>query len=525
MDRRVLTAIVAGSAIFLGACGDDDGPADVGPTSDASVPEDAPPQDDASERDGAASDAGDTDSGPEIPEVPDAERCSIEAPALATGALRVDGRDLVDELGRRVILRGVNAGGRSKFPPFAPFELASDADFEPQLTRFMDIVAAWGIDVLRMPFSWEALEPERGAYDEAYLARYERQIEEAWARGMRVVVDFHQDVYARPLCGDGFPLWSLAEIPDEPPVDCASWFLGYLMDGGPVQLAFERFWANEDGLFDAFVAMWTTMVERVGDQPGIAGYEIINEPGWGTGGQAELETTILPAAIERVAAAIREVQPDAIVFAGGPGTNAIAGDTMMRRPDIEQLVYAPHYYEPSLLVGGSYRSVTPVRRAIDRLSSRGVEWDTPVLYGEFGASNESPDQRRYLRDVYALFDEHLVHATLWETSLASADWNEEALGTLNADGSERAVVDDLVRGYVRAVDGQVDRMTWVAEDATFVLEVSGAGPQVAEVYVPPRHAGDAPRIGLDAGCVDWDAERGLLLVQPSGDRWTLVVEP
>ena len=72
------------------------------------------------------------------------------------------------------------------------------------------------------------------------------------ARGIRVVVDFHQDVYARPFCGDGFPLWTIAGEVPERPEDCESWFNGYLTDDEGVGASFDRFWANEDGLRDAF---------------------------------------------------------------------------------------------------------------------------------------------------------------------------------------------------------------------------------------------------------------------------------
>ena len=53
--------------------------------------------------------------------------CVATAPTLAHRRLRASGTALIDAAGRQVLLRGVNAGGRSKLPPFLPFPFAESA--------------------------------------------------------------------------------------------------------------------------------------------------------------------------------------------------------------------------------------------------------------------------------------------------------------------------------------------------------------------------------------------------------------
>src|SRR5579863_8060297 len=113
------------------------------------------------------------------------------APSLATGRVHADGTRLRDELGRQVILRGINCGGRSKWAPYAPFTFHGDDDFPRACGRYVDAVARWGVNLVRLPFSWEGVEPERGRTDEPYLARYFGLADALWARGIRVLVDFH----------------------------------------------------------------------------------------------------------------------------------------------------------------------------------------------------------------------------------------------------------------------------------------------------------------------------------------------
>ena len=157
-------------------------------------------------------------------------RTCVVAPPQVDFRLTTVGTNFEDSLGRVVFLRGVDAGGRSKFAPYVPFDFAA-TDFDAALAQYMDRAASWGIDVMRVPFTWAALEPTQGQDDEAWLARYDALLDAAWARGIWTVVDFHQDVYAENLCGDGFPSWTLAN-PPAPHHDCPQWSLEYFGDDG-----------------------------------------------------------------------------------------------------------------------------------------------------------------------------------------------------------------------------------------------------------------------------------------------------
>ncbi len=115
------------------------------------------------------------------------------APALVSaGELRVEGAQLRDAAGGAVILRGVNVAGNSKVPPFRGIT-------DP---RQLDPLPGFGMNLVRLLFTWEAYEPEPGVYDAAYLDYYVTTARAAAARGLYVVVDFHQDAYSRFLSAE-----------------------------------------------------------------------------------------------------------------------------------------------------------------------------------------------------------------------------------------------------------------------------------------------------------------------------------
>ena len=63
----------------------------------------------------------------------------------------------------------------------------------------------WGINQVRLGVMWEAVETTAGQYNNSYLDEVEKLINKLGQKGMHVIVDAHQDVLARTICGEGMP--------------------------------------------------------------------------------------------------------------------------------------------------------------------------------------------------------------------------------------------------------------------------------------------------------------------------------
>ena len=152
-----------------------------------------------------------------------AEEMLQAPPQVKRNELRADqGSSFKDLHGRRVILRGINLSGSSKFPidqgthttdhfyktdaiSFVgrPFALAEADDHFARLR-------AWGFTFVRLLVTWEAVEHKGpGEYDEEYLEYLLAIVRKAGIHGISCLIDPHQDVWSRWTGGDGAPAWTL----------------------------------------------------------------------------------------------------------------------------------------------------------------------------------------------------------------------------------------------------------------------------------------------------------------------------
>ncbi|MBM4377049.1 MAG: cellulase family glycosylhydrolase [Deltaproteobacteria bacterium] len=385
----------------------------------------------------------------------------VARPASAVGALRVEGSRFVDETGAVVVLRGVNVAGDSKVPPFRP---AAD-------TTIFDPLPSFGMNAVRLLFTWEAYEPERGKYDASYLAYYVTAARAAAAKGLHVIVDFHQDAYSRYAlggCGEGAPRWALdpavePATPDNGPA-CKSWGVALVTDEEMHGL-FRSFYADVNGVRTAYLAMVRSVAKALADEPGVIGYDLMNEP-W-----SDAEGTELAAFQAAGFATIREVSPNAIAFVSPRAYTSSGAQTELPKPAYENAAYAPHFYDATVLVLRSWSGVEPVE-PFARMTGKAAEWNVPLFLGEFGAPPNAHRGLDYVDMLYRRLDDgfhsgaHWVYTPGW-TEEKKDGWNVEDLSIV--DGT-RALRDNFrVRPHPQRIAGEPVAFGVTHEPPTLVL--------------------------------------------------------
>ncbi|MBN2498112.1 MAG: cellulase family glycosylhydrolase [Deltaproteobacteria bacterium] len=435
--------------------------------------------------------------------------------------LTVDGTRLLDSLGREVMLRGVATGCRAKVAPYFAFAFresglaghASAPPFDEAAGAFLDRVVGWGHNWIRLPFSWQALEPELGSYDQAYLDRYLALIDAAAARGLRVVVDFHQDVYCEHFCGDGFPIWTLPEPLPEPPDGCEDWYMGYLTNPD-INAAFDRFWADRDGIRAAFVEMWREMAGSAWAHDGVVAFEVINEPGPGTADVDSWAPTVLRDFYAQLVSAIRESAPGAPVVLDAPVMSSATAETSLELPEAEGLIFGPHYYEPTVMLLDEWTGTGDLSAPIGRWRAQADAWGVPAILGEFGVRATCTGGADYLRTYYRNLDAQRLSAAVWEYSCDELDWNQEHYSLVDADGQESPMADEIVRPYPAAVAGEILSFEYDKASCAGTLVYRAEAGGLTEIAVPGREFPGGVHASLSGGPAQWalaEAEQRLLI--------------
>jgi endoglycosylceramidase len=451
----------------------------------------------------------------------------------------VRGGRIADDRGREVLLRGVNVNALAeywagtRFPTTFPL-----APGDPDRMRRI------GWNAVRLLVSWSRVEPARGRYDAAYLDTVARTARWLAAAGLHVILDVHQDAWgpslaARPgePCGpgetpalgwDGAPAWATIDGGER---RCA---IGGVRELSPAVLrAWRAFFADEQGIQTAFVAMLGRLARRFRGARHVAGIDVLNEPG----ALSEDERDALSRLYARALRAIRAAggRPKLVLFeppALWSSTGRGAPPDFARDRDV---VYAPHVYTGGFdggpITAGAFR--------IARAEARGFG-GAPVLSGEWGAdpARAGPAGDGYFAAHQRLQDRFGVSATLWTWRESCGDPHKvgdlragrvpEVWGAFDVDcrtnavrGPRRALVGDLTRPYVRAAPGRLGLTRFDTRRGTLQAAGGGArrGAGPLGAFWPRRRLG-APRVrarGLRAVRVRGD----LVLARPRGGRWTL----
>lgn len=70
----------------------------------------------------------------------------------------------------------------------------------------------WGINLVRLGVMWEAVESAPGVYNYTYLDQINELINKLGDAGISTLLDAHQDVMSRTMCGEGMPNFYAREI-------------------------------------------------------------------------------------------------------------------------------------------------------------------------------------------------------------------------------------------------------------------------------------------------------------------------
>jgi endoglucanase len=325
--------------------------------------------------------------------------------------LRVDGDQLVQGDGTPVVLRGVGLGGWMNMEnfitgyPAAEFlqrkalrSALGDEGYRRFFDRFLQVffdeadasyLAALGLNCVRLPFSYRHFEDDERPFElkEEGFRQLGRVVDLCARHGLYTILDLH----ALPGCQN------------------QSWH-----SDNPTHWSF--FWTHRH-FQDRAVHLWEALAERFRDNPWVAGYNLVNEPG-------DASDRAIGPFYERAHRAIRAVDPRHVLFLDG---NRYARQFDMFADPLPNSVYSLHDYPlAGAYDGGDYpgqtRGIHVDRGAVEKQFLERSEYmrrtGTPILVGEFGpvySGEPDRDEHRYrlLLDQLELYREHSASWCIW----------------------------------------------------------------------------------------------------------------
>jgi endoglycosylceramidase len=414
--------------------------------------------------------------------------------------------------GRAAIMRGANLSGAQKSAPYLDDKQPAD---------YSRLRADWGMNAVRFVMTWAAVEPDAGRYDDAYLDGVAARMGWAQAAGLAVVLDMHEDVYGEGFGFDGAPRWACdagryaAFTPKSP------WFVNTLDPN--VEACVDDFYTRAD-LQDHFARAWRHVAERLAASPAVIGFDVLNEPEWGTYSIFDFESDRLTPMYSRVVAAVRAAAPGWVAFLE-PSSSRNAGiATGLGAFGFRDVVYAPHSYDQSAEGGGGF---DPAHRQmiVDNLGKLAVEaraLGAGLWIGEYGGMASAPGIVDYMTAQYDAAGQVAASTMYWAYD------KSDGYGLLAPDGSEKPLlIDTLVRPYPERVAGDPISYAFDAPTATFTLayrpDRSLASP--TEIVVPERRYPSGYQV--DCGGCRWHARAGELVIDapPSSNPATVTIHP
>jgi endoglycosylceramidase len=333
------------------------------------------------------------------------------APTGPTLPIGHTGRWMTDADGRVVVLHGLNQV--YKVPPY-----------EPSADGFGDDDAAFlqanGFNAMRVGVIWAAVEPQPLSYDDNYLASIAQTVATLASHGIVSLLDFHQDLYNEVFQGEGAPAWAVQTggLPN-PQLG----FPGNYFANPAEEFAWNAFWRDAPapdgiGLQDHYARAWAHVAAFFRGNPGVFGYEVINEPWPGIIWEGcfdpilgcPLQDHKLTEFYRKVVPTIRAADPTTLVFFE-PNTLFDEGiHTDLGRVVDPQTGFSYHDY--CAIESVLHKNITCRLEDGVTLTNANIYSDLyriPALLTEFGATNDLKNLTEVMRNA----DRHKVGWLEW----------------------------------------------------------------------------------------------------------------
>lgn len=416
---------------------------------------------------------------------------------LAAPDWHVADRFVRDPDNRALIMRGVNLSGSQKVAPYLDDKTPAD---------YTRLRADWGFNAIRFVMTWSAVEPQDGVFDDAYLAQVAERLQWAHDAGLYAVLDMHEDIYGEGFGFDGAPRWTCAEdnyaafVPKDP------WFLA---SGEPVvQACTDALYVE---LAPRFVAMWAHVAEALKDAP-VLGFDVLNEPNWGTYGVAAFEVDRLAPFYTDVVRAVRAVNPSWLAFLEPSASRNVGFASHLPAFELDNVVYSPHLYDANAEAGGGFDSTHR-----DRLIQTASEYvdEAAVVggalwIGEYGGQAGTPGIVPYMDADYTAAGNIAASTMYWAYDKSNG------YGLLDPDGNEKPdLVGAVVRPYPALVAGTPQ--SYAFADGVFTLSYTPdrLSPHPTEIIVPARVFPSGYTVSC--GACRWHAEGDVVKIDAPGD--------
>ncbi|MFC7484800.1 glycoside hydrolase family 5 protein [Luedemannella flava] len=426
---------------------------------------------------------------------------------------------IADSSGRQVLLRGVNV---NQLVDYGQRDPASPTVMPLAEDDYARMAGDWGFNVQRLNLSWSALEPSRGVFDRAYIARVRAAVDQAAKHGIYTVLDMHQDTYskyvtatpgttcrsgAEPEFGnDGAPQWATLTNGAK---GCG--FMG--RDLSPnVQQAFTNLYADTDDLGAEFARAWGVLATEFAADTAVAGYDLLNEPGPGNA-PGITSGVLLGRLYQQIITSIRAAEAGAYhhliffepsILWSGMGFDATPPVGFSDDP---ALVFSPHLYNESITMDqGLGVTLTTIEHGYELARRAADAYDVPLWSGEWGWFGDLDKVRGRYDRFLARQNTDLLGSAVWvwkkscgdpqtgADSPSSGSLNPLACPSRSPMPNPAFLQPALSQAYPRAVPG---RLTSLSSSPTGVdLSLTGDGTGSLDVWVPGATAPTVTSTGL-----------------------------